>query len=258
MPKEGYGVAALVAAVLSAICLATYSGPYRLIADLQTRWVHTHFVAASFYLTTALFAVPLLGFLFLLEKRLGTRETWLTPVWDQIDQMFERPPGKWVLAGLVLILVGSYLAVKDLGRGQLVPLRTSELEKGMAPQSTYVELVEGRIVADSEYRIKVNSEVYRYLPVTSRSQPPVLFLRLSEGRNLPNSLAKVRGVLDINGMEGELRSHLEERGLIASRYYVLSVGVVPSAALGAGFAGFGLLVCIVGLVWWRFRYARAP
>ena len=106
MPREAYGVATLVAALISLLFLATYSGPVRLIGDLQLSLWNIHFVTVSYLLTMAVVAAPLCGLVYVLEKRFGTRVTWFSPLWDNLDGFFDLPPGKGLLIGGTLFLMG--------------------------------------------------------------------------------------------------------------------------------------------------------
>jgi hypothetical protein len=257
MPKEAYGVGALVAALLTLLFLVTYSGPYRILADLQVAWFHTHIVNISFWVTMLFMSAPILAVVYLLERRLGTRQTWFTPIWNNLDHIFDLWPGKLLLIGATLLVMGTYFAVKDLGRGSLTMLSVSELEQGHPPRGTYVELADGTILKNTNLRFTSNGTTYRYLPVVDRAEVPVLFLRVSEREGLHGSPEKIRGILDLNAMEGELRSQLEAAHAIGTTHYVLGVGRKPEPALGGWMAFIGIGLSFGGLVWWRVRYAPA-
>jgi hypothetical protein len=254
MPKEAYGLGALVAALITLVFLVTYSGPYRAVADLQVAWFHTNIVNISFWVTMLLISAPILTLVYFVERRLGTRETWFTPVWTNLDRILDLLPGKLLMIGAVLLVMGIFFAVKDLGRGALTPLSVGDLESGRAPRSSYVELVDGTVLEQANLRFSSNGTVYRYVPVIGGAERPVLFLRVSERQGLRES-GKVRGLLDLNAMEGELKTQLESAHAIGDTHYVLGVGRKPDPALGCWMAAIGFGLCAAGLVWWRLRYA---
>ena len=88
------------------------------------------------------------------------------------------------------------------------------------------------------------------------AEQPVLFLLLSERQSLRDAEGHVRGILDLNGMEGELQSQLQSAHAIGEPHYVLGVGRKPDPEVGAWMAAIGFAACIAGLFWWRLGYAE--
>jgi hypothetical protein len=253
IPKEAQGLATVVAAVLAVGTLIGYVPPYSWFAHVQLALFHINFVTLSFLLTMIVVGAPLWFAVYRLEQRFGTKVTWFTPLWTHLDQLIDGNPGKCVLIGAVCIAMGGYFAVVDLGRGPLTQLSVRDLEDGRAPTSTYVELTDGTPLESANIRFKANSTTYRYIPVFYHADKPVLFLRISDHSAKTTSLVHARGILEENGLEGELRSSLEARDLLGPRHYVLGVGRTPNPMVGAAIAGFGLMLALIGLIWARSR-----
>lgn len=254
MPKETYGVGIFLAAVLSGLLLAAYAGPYRVVADLQIALFNTNVVVLSYFLTMLLIAAPILGVAHALERRFGTRVTWFTPIWANFDRVFDLPPGKLLLVGVTLLVMGGYFYVKDLGAGPLVSLSVRELETGAAPPGGYVNLVDGTLLDQTSITFRSNSTTYRYVPVVDHAAQPVLFLRLSDRQAPRDAYGKITGILERNGMEGELQSQLQKAHAIGDKYYVLGVGGEPNTAVGGWMMLIGLGLNFLGIIWWRERY----
>lgn len=66
------------------------------------------------------------------------------------------------------------------------------------------------------------------------------------------------GILELNGMEGELQSQLQSSHAIGEKYDVLGVGREPNPAVGGWMGLIGVGLSFLGLVWWRGRYAIVP
>lgn len=90
MPKEAYGIGIFLAGIAAGLLLAAYAGPYRLVADLQIALFSTNIVVISFFVTMLVIAAPIMGLLYALERRFGTRET-LVPL-SVRDLENGRPP----------------------------------------------------------------------------------------------------------------------------------------------------------------------
>jgi hypothetical protein len=200
-----------------------------------------------------LVGAPILALVYFLERKLGTRQTWFTPVWKNLNHILDHWTGRLLIFGAILLVMGIFFAVKDLGRGPLTPLSVKELEQGRVPQSTYVELVDGKILEDSSFRFTSNKTTYRYIPVVAHADQPVLFLRITDKKVL-RSDEKIRGLLDRDGLEGELRSQLESAHTIGSPHYVLGIDLEPDPASGGWMAFIGLSLCAIGLVCLRSCY----
>ena len=99
-----------------------------------------------------------------------------------------------------------------------------------------MELTDGTVLETSEFRFKSGSTVHRYIPVVDRAERPALFLRLSEKQSLRDAGGAIRGLLEVNDLEGEVRSQLETAHAIAETHYVLGVGRTPSPEFGGGMA----------------------
>ena len=254
MPKETYGIGIFLAAIAAGLLLAAYAGPYRLVADLQIALFSTNIVVISYFVTMLLIAAPIMGLVYALERRFGTRETWFTPIWSSFDHVSDLPPGKLLLVGLTLAVMGAYFYVKDLGAGPLVPLSVRDLENGRPPAGSYVDLSDGTLLENTSITFRDGSSTHRYIPVVDHAPSPVLFLRLSERQSPRNSRGKITGILELNGMEGELQSQLQSAHAIGEKYYVLGVGRVPDTSVGGWMGLIGAGMSLIGLIWWRERY----
>lgn len=254
MPKETYGIGIFLAAVAAGLLLAAYAGPYRFVADLQISLFSTNIVVISYFITMLMIAAPIMGLVYALERRFGTRETWFTPIWSNLDKVLDLPPGKLLLVGLTLVVMGGYFYVKDLGAGPLVPLSVRDLETGRPPAGTYVTLLDGTLMNDTSITFKENSSVHRYIPVVDHAAQPMLFLRVSDRQPARDSQGKITGILELCGMEGELQSQLQSVHAIGEKYYVLGVGREPNTAVGGWMALIGAGMSLIGLIWWRERY----
>ncbi len=254
MPKETYGIGIFLAAIAAGVLLVAYAGPYRLVADAQTALFSTNIVALSYFLTMLVIAAPIMGLLYAAEKRFGTRETWFTPIWSNLDKVFDLWPGKLVLVGLTLVVMGGYFYVKDLGAGPLVPLSVRDLETGRPPPGSYVDLSDGTLLENTSITFRENSSTHRYIPVVDHATQPVLFLRVSERQSARDLRGKITGILEPNGMEGELQSQLQSAHAIGEKYYVLGVGREPNTAVGGWMSLVGAGLTLIGLIWWRESY----
>ena len=254
MPKETYGIGVLLAAIGSGLLLAAYAGPYRFVADLQIAAFHTNIVVISYLVTLLMIAAPIIGLLHALERRFGTRETWFTPIWSSFDRVFDLPPGKLLLVGLTLLVMGGYFYVKDLGAGPRVPLSVHDLETGRPPAGSYVTLSDGTLMEETSITFRENSSTIRYIPVVDHAAEPMLFLRVSERQSPRNAQGKITGILELNGMEGELQSQLQSVHALGEKYYVLGVGREPDTAVGGWMSLVGAGLSLIGLIWWRESY----
>lgn len=254
MPKETYGIGIFLAAIAAGLLLAAYAGPYRVVADLQIAMFSTNIVVISYFVTLLMIAAPVMGLVYALERRFGTRETWFTPIWSNFDRVFDLPPGKLLLVGLTLVVMGGYFYVKDLGAGPLVPLSVRDLETGRPPPGSYVTLLDGTLMEDTSITFRENSSTHRYIPVVDHAAQPMLFLRVSERQPARDAQGKITGILEPNGMEGELQSQLQSVHAIGEKYYVLGVGREPNTAVGGWMMLIGAGLSLIGLIWWRESY----
>ncbi len=254
IPRETYGVAALAAAGLSGYFLFTYAGPYRVVANAQVSLFHTNIVNISFLVTLALIALPLCGVVYALERKFGTRETWFTPIWHDLDRVLDLPPGKLLMIGATVLVMGGYFWVKDLGRGPLTSLSVAELEDGHALRGTYAELADGTTLENASIIFRSNSATYHYIPVVDHAQRPVLFLRVSERGSLRDAEGRIRGIVEENGLEGELQGPMRYANTLADRHFVLAVGRRPEPELGMWMSAAGFAALVAGLFWWRLRF----
>jgi hypothetical protein len=254
MPKETYGIGIFLAAVAAGLLLAAYAGPYRFVADLQIALFSTNIVVISYFVTMLMIAAPIMGLVYALERRFGTRVTWFTPIWSNLDKVFDLPPGKLLLVGMTLVVMGGYFYVKDLGAGPLVPLSVRDLETGRPPPGNYVTLTDGTLMNDTSITFKDGSSVRRYIPVVDHAAQPMLFLRVSDRQPARDLKGNITGILEPNGMEGELQSQLQSVHAIGEKYYVIGVGREPNTAVGGWMGLIGAGLSLIGLIWWRESY----
>ncbi len=256
VPREAYGLAVLLGAVISGYFLFRYSGPYRWVADAMVALFHTNVVNISYLLCLLLVAAPLCGAVYAAERRYGTRETWFTPIFHDLDYVLDQPPGKLIMVGSVLVVLGGYFAVKDLATGPLSALSVRALEDGRPSPGRYVELTDGAVVESARITFRSNSTTYRYLPVVDHAERPVLFLRLSGSAAVRDADGRIRGILDEGAIEGELQGQLRARSALGDRHFVLGVGRRPEPMVGIWIGVAGLVALAVAFVWLRARYLR--
>lgn len=255
MPKEAHGVAALFAGFATLYFIAHYSGPYAMVANAQLEWFGTNIVNISFWVTFLLLLLPQSLAVWLAEKRLGTKETWFTPVWNNLDRIFDYLPGKLILVGGTTAVMGVYIGAEDLARGELTHLSVAALERGTPPASGFVDLVDGTVVSDANIQMRDNRSTYHYYPVVVEPPgPPMLYVR-ARGNDAASMHQPIRGRLDRNGIPGEVESQLKNAGMIGETYWLLLEGTKPELALCAWLVVGGIAAVLIAIVWWRTRYA---
>lgn len=253
MPKEVYGLLGLVSAGFALFLLVGYLPPYSTLADLQIALWNTNWVTLSLLVTWLVVAAPLFVPAFLIEKCVGTRRTWFTPVFENLDHTLDLPPGKLLLVGATLFAMGAYFSAKDLSVGPQRTVKLEQLERGEVGEFSYVRIGEGNAILESDLSFKNNGTLHHYIPVTGTTERPSLFLRVEKKETAPVQ-PPFEGLLERSGLEGEMESLLRERALLPEVYYVLRPGAKPQPALGFSFVGIGLALIVGALTWWRVRY----
>ena len=259
VPKEAYGIAALLAGAVTLYCTISYTPPYAWVADAQIAWFHANIVNVSFWATFLLTTAPLVVAIRVAEKRLGTRQTWLSPVWDNLDHILDHLPGKGMLIGGTLVVTGIYFGAKDFARGGLSHLSVAALEQGTAPSSGFVQLDDGALVAEANISFREGGITYHYYPVVvNPGGPPRLYVRTADAS--PSTIEQpIRGRLDQNGIPGEIEGQLRTARMIGETYYLVSEGTKPDVEFTMWTVAIGLLVIALSIVWWRVGYApRSP
>src|SRR5687767_13014455 len=153
-PKEF--LLGLVCAVPTIYWAATYSGPYRWIAEMQLRWLGMYEGGLTFVLTLFLVLVPLLIVRFLVKKLAFSKQSdegaepgW----WQQVLRYFADL--MLVLIGLIFIGIGAFLYYRVTGETQATAINVEELEAGKKAGKLWLE-VSGRLLFDDAGAVEKN------------------------------------------------------------------------------------------------------
>ena len=254
-----YGLAGIASFALSLFFWWSYSGPYRLIADLQSKLWGVNLINVSLLLSSALLYAPLHFLVSSVERRVGVQRPPLT--WKRlkalVDFFFEQTPGRVAGVGLIVFAVGGWLWSVDVTSGPLTTFTVAQAERGERPASRYVRLPDAKVQLDSELSYKRDGTLEHYYPAVSGSAMPEqfrVFVRL-DGKDAASPPAEIVGELTFDGLPGPLRAHLADQNLLAPDYFVVRHGRNPGkeARVAGGMAGLGALLFAAGLLWARSR-----
>jgi hypothetical protein len=258
-----YGLAGVASLALSLFFWWSYSGPYRLIADLQSWLWGVNVINISLILSWAALYTPLHILVARVERRFGVKREPLG--WKRLVALFnfffEQRPGQVAGIGLIIFCVGGWFWGNSATTGPLTTLSVAEAERGTRPQSRYVRLTDAKILTESELSYKRNSSIEHYYPVTSKqgdaSQIRV-FVRL-DGSDATSPPEEIIGELEFDGLPGPLRVHVADKGLLAPDYFVVRHRRDPASesSFAAKMAAVGAVVFAAGLLWARARGKRA-
>jgi hypothetical protein len=257
-----YRLAALASFLLSLFFWRSYSGPYRLVADLQSSVWRVDYVIMSLPACWAMLYVPLHLVVGRIERHFG--EPREPVIWRRLVALlaflFGERPGQVAGIGAVLLGLGGWLWVKTATSGPLTTFTVLQAQRGESPPSRYVRMPDAEIRWSRELTFKDNNWVHRYYPVTSKQSASDRFRVFVEIEG-PQSIEELVGELEFDGLPGPLRAQLADQELLAPGYFVIRYHRDPTegGALGVTMAGAGTILCACGLFWaWsRRRIAKS-
>jgi hypothetical protein len=219
----------IVCAVPTVYWAATYSGPYRWIAEMQLRWMGMYEGGITFVLALFLVLVPLLGVRFLVKKLAFSkqREEGADPGWwQQVSKYFADL--MLVLIGVIFVGVGAFLYFRVMGEAQATAVDVADLEGGKRAGKLWLE-VSGRLLFDDAGAVEKNHVTTYYAPVVSESwssgNPVAVYLEVHErdlGQELKNkAVGKYKGMVTVGGLPGMAREDLKKRGFGPAEGYVM-------------------------------------
>jgi hypothetical protein len=261
LPPRVVQVATYACAGLAALCWATYSGPYRWLAERQMQYLDHYYAFYTWAGTMLLLMVPVLGGLEM-ARRLGfLPNSGLSP--DQARRarydhaaQFQRFKAPFIL----LVLGGTFLFfggrdwLRAQGGKQLEQLSAATLEGGKKPTSTWLEVAHGSSVWDASIVWTSDRSTVTYVPFVSEGWKEggpvgvVLKLNTDELPRAQKDPPSFKGVADELGLPGPVAAAYKDAGLNAARVLVLHVGVDPArdGESGSMFALIGLAVMALG------------
>ena len=252
-----YGLAGIVSLSLSLFFWWSYSGPYRLVADLQSSLWGVNIVNISLIVCWAVSYAPLHFLVSRVEKRFGVKRAPLT--WTRfvalLNFFFERRPGQLAGLGLIIFCMGAWFWGNAATSGPLTTFTVAQAQRGERPASRYVRLTDAKILTDSELSYKRNSSLEHYYPVTSKEESVErirVFVRL-DGADVQAPPDEILGELEFDGLPGPLRAQVADKNLLAPDYFVVRHGRDPASegSFAAKMAAFGGILIAAGLVWAR-------
>lgn len=270
-PKQPGGKFQRSEILLAIVCIvpaiywaATYSGPYRWIAELQLRMMGMYEGSITFVLTMFVALIPLLV-VKAAVKKLGVAmeggEEADSAWWGRVSHYFSDLVV--MVIGLVFLGVGvvAYLRVKGESGPTAIDVR--ELEGGKKVGKLWLE-VSGMALVEEASSIKKNYNTDNYVPVVSRDwkkgEPIAVYLEVDEsefgeGLKKPEG-GKYKGMVTVGGLPGMAREDLRRRGFgPAEGYVMLEYNSTPAdVQRGARFmliAGGAVSVVGLGMVGYR-------
>ena len=256
----------LVPSALTAYWWATYSGLYRLLAEMELQSFGAYYPTYTGLFTwfisliPAVIAIQIIG---------GIRERERSPqeaAARAIDHKLQSERfSNWILRrqrrltglGLTLGLAGTgiYFSASALA-GARVSVDAGALERGEKPAGRFAELA-GRFIADDAVSVREGSHGEKvYLPVVSpewqAGRPVRAYLEMygSSVEAYASDLATehYEGMLTANSLPGAVITSLAERGHPApDRYWVLEYRQTPAKQSGLASAMYGA-AAIIGLI----------
>jgi hypothetical protein len=165
------------------------------------------------------------------------------------------------LAAAFMLAYGAVQDIKFADAGKtLRKITVAELERGVVPSSTWVEVEGGNLLHD----VAVVAKDYAkstYVPLVSAqwapNHPVAAVLRIFQGQMLASGRA-LRGALKPDGLPDQVRAALQSVGMRVANAQVIELGVVPSERLKQvkwEFAAAGALLVLAALQVYLLRRA---
>ena len=281
LPAWFHVVINLSAFGLAALWWATYSGPYRWLAERQLDWSgsydlkFTGIMVVFVCLLTSVLITQIAASL--VPDRSDPRTAELHARMDAFGNWLTRNTYLLAMTGVVVALaaVGGFMVIQARMAGGFVTVAAETLERGGAPGGTFAR-IDGRALWDEmvSYEQKGGDSpgVKAIVPVVSAGwrpgRPVALFARIDDAARRQLGIEKgegdqqpvLSGLLTADDLEGIARTELEAKGMvIAGRNYVLDPGSTPERRerLGTFLLGAsGELAPIVLVVWLVKRRRR--
>ena len=222
----------------------TYTGLYRLIAELQLQWWGSYDLQLTFVVT----AVPVVALpMLVLGVVLGRTEVAArsVPAWS-VRQL--RDLGIVVL-GLGLVGYGGWTWAGASGLDEPAPVELATVLAGKAP--AWVTVVDATWVVDAAVSLEANGSERTYHPVVAATAnaPYAVFARG------PGS-GPVTGMLSPGGLPGAVRAVYERDGVITPAHWLVDTRDSPGRRRDAGgfFALAGVILAVgagVSFLWKR-------
>ncbi len=134
-----YGLAGIVSLVLSLFFWRSYSGPYRLVADLQSSLWGVNIINISLIVCWAVSYAPLHVLVSRVEKRFGVKRAPLT--WTRLVALanfcFEQRPGQLDRLGLIIFCMGGWFWGNSATNGPLITFTVAQAQHGEQPLEHY-------------------------------------------------------------------------------------------------------------------------
>lgn len=257
-----YGIAGVVSLALSLLFWWGYSGPYRLVAELQSWLWGVNVINLSLLVCWAALYVPLHALVARVERRFGVRRepvSW-TRLVALLNFFFEQRPGQLAGIGLIVLGMGGWFLATSLTRGPLTTFTMAQAQRGERPASRYVRLTGAQVLTGSELSYKRDSSVEHYYPVLPKQEAAGrirAFVRLERGASAPPD--EIVGTLEFDGLPRPLRARVEEKNLLAADYFVIEHGRTPASQSSAAaiLVGIGGALMAAGFLWWKAQRTSA-
>ena len=256
------------------VCLywgLTYSGLYRLLAELQLSIFGAYMMVLTGAFTLVLcilpsaLAVQLLGAYYEANADIGARPR----VQQSIDPsaLINQAPRRVVamMAGAALALFGVYQLVVGALAGEETTIPLSMLARGEDPPSSWVRVEGAFLRLDEAITFDDDRRERIFVPVDTGSPRAALFVELSsyerDGNSIELMSGTLPGMLYEDGLPGLVREEFTRRGALADRYWLLDYRDTPSSHFGMGsiFIVVGLsMMFLTALVWVIMRRRGHP
>jgi hypothetical protein len=259
-----YGIAGIVTFLAALGSWHAYAPPYRWIASLQQAIFGVDLVQISIFVTWALLYLPCHFVIEFVERRRGLSRDPVT--WTRLvafaEFLFEQRPGQVMLVGIIVAAMGGWFWTRNATTGPLTELSIEAAAAGQELPSRFIRLTGGKVLTDSELSFTRNRSVERYYPVVPKDRPlgPVrAFVRLDTLPFTGEAPTELVGTVEPDGLPGPLRAHIEERGLLAPKSFVLLHGRQPGSESDffAKMTLFGVAAIAAGGTWASARRRRA-
>ena len=264
----------LAACALGTYWWLSYSGLYRLLAELQLRQWQSYYPSYTGVIVIVLSLMPAALLLQIVgairererspEEAAALAET-IAARRNLVHFWLEHRRGRLTGLGVTLSLLGAgvYLAGTGLLAGKRVPVDAGALEHGEHPAGRYAEL-SGRLLADDAVSVTEGSRstgAKTYVPVVSPEwrddQPVRAYLQIDVAAPSLNAddlaTGHYEGMLTANSLPGVVISSLAARGRPATgRYWVLEYRETPAKKIELGtfmFAAAGICGLITAIGW---------